>query len=265
MERNNNFKKMLKSGEVLYGPWCVLPSASVINVVASTGVDFVIIDMEHGPHTFETVEDMVRASEIEGCAPIVRVAKNDEALILRALDIGASGVIVPHIESKKDAERAISYAKYHPVGSRGFSPYTRAGRYSLLNVEDHARRQNEETAVILLLEGRKGVENLNDILSIKDIKNKIDAIYIGAYDLSQAFGFPGQVDHPEVIRHLEASIEKIQTKGIAAGGYVAKNEEDIKWMIAMGMQFITLLPDCTILFHAFEAFYPTSFKGGKHS
>ena len=265
MERNNNFKKMLRSGEVVYGPWCVLPSASVINVIASTGVDFVIIDMEHGPHTFETVEDMVRASETEGCAPIVRVAKNDDALILSALDIGASGVIVPHIESKQDAERAIAYAKYHPVGSRGFSPYTRAGRYSLYNVKDHARRQNEETAVILLLEGRKGVENLNDILSIKDIKDKIDAIYIGAYDLSQAYGFPGQVDHPEVIRHLEASIGQIRTKGIAAGGYVAKNDEDIKWMTAMGMQFITLLPDCSILFHAFGALYQTAFKGGKHS
>lgn len=255
MERSKNFKKMLKSGKVLYGPWCVIPSASVINVIASTGVDFVIIDMEHGSHTFETVEDMVRAAETEGCAPIVRVAKNDEALILNALDVGASGVIVPHIESKKDAERAISYAKYHPLGTRGFSPYTRAGRYSLLNVEDHARKQNEETAVILLLEGRQGVENLSNILAIKNIKDKIDAIYIGVYDLSQAFGFPGQVDHPEVREKLSISIRQIREKGIAAGGYVAKDDSDIEWMAKIGMQFITLMPDCTILYHAFESIY----------
>ena len=97
-------------------------------------------------------------------------------------------------------------------------------------------------------------------MSIKNIKDKIDAIYIGAYDLSQAVGYPGQVDHPEVKRALETSIRKIRKKGLAAGGYVAKNDTDIKWMRKMGMQFITLLPDCTALFHAFRDFYSDVFK-----
>ena len=81
----------------------------------------------------------------------------------------------------------------------------------------------------------------------------MDVIYIGAYDLSQAVGFPGQVDHPEVKKHLEASVKKIMERGIAAGGYVAKNADDMQWMCDIGMQFITLLPDCTVLFHAFES------------
>lgn len=258
----NNFRAMLRDGKVLYGPWCVIPSASVINVIASTGVDFVIIDMEHGPHSIETVEDMLRASQSEGCEAIVRVAKNDEAMILQALDVGASGIIVPHIESRGDAETAVGYTKYYPIGHRGFSPYTRAGKYSMNNVKDHARVQNEETALILLLEGKQGIENLNDILSMPDIKNKIDAIYIGAYDLSQALGYPGQVDHPEVKSHLAEAISMIRDRGIAAGGYVAKNDEDIQWMTAMGMQLITLLPDCTILFHAFRTFYPNIVRKG---
>ncbi|HOF57356.1 MAG TPA: hypothetical protein PLT19_03360, partial [Syntrophorhabdaceae bacterium] len=76
-------------------------------------------------------------------------------------------------------------------------------------------------------------------------------------DLSQAVGFPGQVDHPEVLDILEKSIRKIRNRGIAAGGYVAKNDEDLKWMREMGMQFITLMPDCTILYHALEKRYST--------
>lgn len=253
--KENSIKSFLKKGEVIIGPWCTIPSSSVINVIASTGLDFVIIDMEHGPHSFETVEDMIRAAETESCAPLVRVAKNDEALILNALDIGAHGVVVPHIESKEDAEMAISYAKYHPLGKRGFSPFTRAGRYSLRNVQNHSELQNERTLVILILEGKKGIDNLDDILAIENIREKIDIIYVGAYDLSQAVGFPGQVDHPEVRKNLEICIKKIKASGIAAGGYVAKNRRDMEWMISMGMQFITLLPDCTVLFHAFESLY----------
>lgn len=252
---DRNLKEFLKEGKAVYGPWCTISSAQVINVIASTGVDFVIIDMEHGPHSFETVENMIRAAEVEGCFSIVRVAKNDEALILSALDIGATGVLVPHIESREDAELAVSFAKYYPLGNRGFSPFTRAGGYSLKNVKDHAEKQNREKLLILLLEGKGGVTNLDDILSIENLNEKVDIIYIGAYDLSQALGFPGQVDHPEVLSILEKSIRKIRQRGIAAGGYVAKNINDLKWMQEIGMQFITLMPDCTILYHAFENFY----------
>jgi len=248
-----DLKTRLNNGDVIIGPWCTIPSSSTINVIAAAGVDFVIIDMEHGPHTFESVDDMIRAAEAEGCSPLVRVAKNDEALILNALDIGAHGVIIPHIESRREAEQAISYAKYYPLGSRGFSPFTRAGRYSLHNVKSHSKTQNQKNMVILLLEGIEGVNNLDEILSIDDIKNKVDIIYIGAYDLSQAAGHPGQVDHPEVRKLLKTCTEKIKKIGLAAGGYVAKDKADMLFMRGMGMQFITLLPDATILYHAIES------------
>lgn len=249
----NKLKIALKNGSVVAGPWCVIPSPSLINVIAASGMDFVIIDMEHGPHSFENAENMIRAAEVENCTPIIRVSKNDESLILNALDIGAHGVIIPHIESKEDAEKAISYAKYHPMGQRGFSPFTRAGKYSLLNVKDHSNLQNANTMIILLLEGKEGLSNLDDILSIEDIKNKVDLIYIGAYDLSQAVGYPGQVDHPLVREEMEKCIKKIKAKNIAVGGYVAKDKDDMKWMCELGMQFITLLPDCTVIYHAFES------------
>jgi len=260
MSKDNNMKVRLKEGGVVLGTWCTIASPSVVNVIAAAGLDFVIIDMEHGPHNFQTAEDMIRAAEVENCTPLVRVAKNDGALILNALDIGAQGVVIPHIESRVDAELAVSYAKYYPLGERGFSPFTRAGGYSLHNVQNHSRTQNEQTFVILVLEGKEGISSLDDILTVDRIENKVDVIYVGAYDLSQAVGLPGQVDHPEVRKYLEICMRKIKNRGIAAGGYVAKNEKDISWMCDMGMQFITLLPDCTILFHAFESLYQDFYR-----
>jgi 4-hydroxy-2-oxoheptanedioate aldolase len=247
-----SLKTRLKNGETVAGPWCVVPSVTVTDIIAKTGADFVIIDREHGAHSLETVENMIRAAENEGCAPLVRAAKNDEEEILHVLDIGAEGVIIPHIQSRADAMRAIAAAKYFPLGSRGFSPYTRAGGYSRYNIENHGSSQNERVLVCLILEGKEGIENLDDILSIPEIRETVDIIYIGAYDLSQALGVPGQVDHPLVRQAVETSVSKIRRAGIAAGGYVAKNGTDMKWMCGIGMQFITLLPDCTIIFHAFE-------------
>ncbi|MBN2735032.1 MAG: hypothetical protein JXQ82_09280 [Methanomicrobiaceae archaeon] len=253
MMRSNDLKNRLKEGDVVAGPWCVLPSPDLIEIIGRTGMDFAILDMEHGPHSIQSLVNMVRAADACGCAPIVRVAKNDEALILHALDIGATGVIVPHIESCEDAYKAISYAKYHPLGNRGFSPYTRAGGYSPKDLKNHTYEQNNRTVLGLLLEGIEGINNLDEILAIKGISDKIDFIYIGAYDLSQAVGHPGEIDHPQVRNHLKTCINKIKKSGIAPGGYVAKNGDDMKWMCDLGMQIITLLPDCTLIYDAFAS------------
>jgi 4-hydroxy-2-oxoheptanedioate aldolase len=198
---------------------------------------------------------MARAAEAGGSAPLVRVAGNDEEAILHALDIGAHGVILPHIESLEDARNAIAHAKYHPLGKRGFSPFTPAGGYSLGNVAGHAAMQNARTLVGLILEGKEGIGSLDEILSIPGIQEKVDLIYIGAYDLSQALGHPGQVDHPEVRRWMQECMKRIRKSGIAGGGYVAKDGKDVEWMVKSGMQFVTLLPDCTLLYHAIETRY----------
>jgi 4-hydroxy-2-oxoheptanedioate aldolase len=249
----SSLKSRIKAGEVICGPWCVFPSPALTDIIARAGADFVILDMEHGAHDLQTIEGMLRAAENSGCASLVRVPGNDEAEILHVLDLGADGVIIPHIQSAGDAKKAIAHAKYHPLGSRGFSPYTRAGGYSLYNIADHTKIQNERTIIGLILEGREGIDNLDRILALPGIMDSIDIIYIGAYDLSQALGVPGQVDHPEVKEHLQNSIRKINAANIAAGGYVAKTRDDMRWMIAMGMQFITILPDVTIIYHAFES------------
>lgn len=205
-----------------------------------------IIDMEHGPTSFETAEEMIRAAESEDCTPLIRVGQNDELNILKALDIGAHGILVPHVENLEHAQAAVSCAKYYPLGNRGFSPFTRAGGYGRLQVKEHALHENEETLVGIILEGKTALENIEEILTME----QLDLIYIGAYDLSQAMGMPGQVDHVEVKKQLERCVRRIRSGGVAAGGYVAKNIDDIKWMTDIGMQFITCLPDVTMLLQA---------------
>lgn len=249
MSEHDTLKQRLKAGEAVFGPWCVIPSGSVTNIIASAGFDFVIVDLEHGPASFETAEHMVRAAQAEHAAAIVRLGSVDEEQILKSLDAGADGVLVAHVGSSEDARRATSLCRYHPDGQRGFSPYTRAGGYSGGAIAHHARRQNERVLTGVILEGRRATDDIDRILETPNL----DLIYIGAYDLSQALGMPGQVWDPKVRHTIATCVRKIREAGIAAGGCVARNREDMMWMMDVGMQFITCLPDCALLHNAMSA------------
>lgn len=243
-----SMKSRLLEGEPLLGPWCVMPSETAVNAIAASGVDFVIVDREHGAIGPARAEGMIRAAQSEGCGAIVRIGSIDEGAILHSLDSGADGVLVAHVETPEDARRVVSLGKYSPLGSRGFSPYTRAGGYGLSGVTGHAERSNEGTLIGVIIEGRKGIDNLSRIAETPEL----DFIYIGAYDLSQALGIPGQVTHPDVKACLEESIRVILKAGKIAGGYVAKNEADLRWMVGLGMRFITWLPDVTVLHEGYR-------------
>ncbi len=242
-------KKRLNDGEVVFGPWCVIPSADVIDIVAAAGFDFVIIDREHGPASFETVADMTRAAQSRGVSAVVRLGAVDEEQILKSLDLGADGVLVAHVESGEDASEAVALSKYHPTGRRGFSPYTRAGGHGGGDITAHARTQNDRALVGAILEGRRGIENIDAVLETEHL----DLLYVGAYDLSQALGMPGEVRAPAVRKELEAAVRKTRDAGIAAGGFVAAGADDIAWMIDIGMQFITYLPDRAVLHNVMQS------------
>lgn len=247
MRKINQLKRKLKKGKVVLGTWCILPSPSVVNVISASGLDFLVIDMEHGPINYETAEDMVRAVESEGCSPLVRVPKNDEAEILRALDIGAHGVVVPHIENAQQRERTIKGIKYSPVGERGFTPYSRAGGYDPDEPGEHTKRENEETLSVLIVEGKKGIDNLGSIIDDPNV----DVAFLGLCDLSQALGFPAQLGHPEVKKNVETCVKKIRGKGIAAGIFV-NDLEMLRWSKEIGVQFITYSVDTTELCRSFK-------------
>ena len=151
-------------------------------------MDFCILDTEHGPLDMQTITDLILVAKGTGVDPIVRVGENNERLILRALDIGAAGVQVPQINVKQDALNVVNAAKYDPMGHRGLSIFTKAGDYFLNQGENHTESQNDETMVIVHIEGQKGLNNLDEIMEVEGI----DVLFLGPYDISQSLGIPGK-------------------------------------------------------------------------
>ena len=246
---NKQLKERLKNGEIVLGTWNSIPSASLVNVIGTSGIDFVVIDAEHGPISMETAENLVRAADQSGISPIVRVPANDSHLILRALDIGAYGIQVPHISTKTEAVLAVKYSKYHPQGERGFSPFTRAGSYGI-ELEEYANRANENTLVVLNVEGLEGLRNLKQIAGVPNI----DVIFIGPFDLSQSMGKPGKIENPEVIKSIRHSVGIVKSKGLACGSF-AHNSQYLDILISCGVQYITYMVDSAMILQAYRDLY----------
>jgi len=248
MRHANRLKRTLAAGQPALGTWCVLPSAAAANVIAAAGFDFIIVDMEHGPASFETAEDMVRAAETEECTPLVRVPTNQDAIILRALETGAHGIVVPQIVHAADAQQAIASIKYYPEGRRGLSPFTRSAGYGLQSTPETVRRENAETMSVLLVEGVEGIGNLDAIMAVPGI----DVIYLGTYDLSQSAGHPGEPDHPAVRGYVEQCVGRIRARGIVPG-ILAQSDRDLAAWIGLGIRFIAYQADCALLARAAAA------------
>ena len=241
----NTLKEKLERGDNVFGTWMVIPSPTLVEIFGLAGMDFVVIDHEHGPFSFETSENMVRAAENSGCTPLIRVPSNSASDILRSLEIGAHGIVVPQIESKKQANYAINSMMYSPKGNRGVSAFTRTSNYFGINVKNRTQKLNSATLSMLLIESIEAINNLDEILECNDI----DIIYIGTYDLSQSLGIIDDVNNEKVLSIIRESVLKIRKSGVAAG-ILAQTPEDAKKWIDIGVQFIPYIADCGIIHEA---------------
>jgi 4-hydroxy-2-oxoheptanedioate aldolase len=242
MFRKNFMKEKLESGKSVIGTWCIIPSPVVTDIICSSGLDFIIIDAEHGPISFETAQEMVMVCESRKVSPLLRVGNIDEGDILKALDIGVHGIQIPNVNSVEDVEQIIQFSKYPPNGNRGFSPFTRAGDYSITNSTTLTKTANENVLVGINVEGEEAINNIDQILSIKEL----DLVFIGLFDLSKALGVPGQVDDKRVLDYLK----DLTTKIIKAGKYpgtIATSKEKMKYFLSIDVRFILYLVDCEML------------------
>lgn len=235
---NNAIKPRMMCGETVFGTWCMLPSSFVVDVIARTGVDFVVIDMEHGTITLETAEDMVRAAQLQGCQPIIRVGDDQDNTILHALETGCEAVMVPNVSTVEATERIVRAARYAPLGKRGLSPYTRCHGYTHVGLAESMQRHAEETLVGILVEGKEGIASLSDIAAVPGI----DLIYLGMYDISQSVGLSGQLEHPDVIAQLERCLKIIQNSGKLAGTF-ARDLSACRKFRDLGFQFVAYVAD----------------------
>lgn len=218
---DGRFAAYLKERRPLSGIFMGLTSPALVEMSGHAGFDFVVIDNEHGPAAIETTEHMIRAARCAGIVPIVRVSGANVQEILRTLDVGASGVQVPQVNTPEQAQLAVRAAKYPPLGNRGVAFSTRAAGYGFFGGMTHVQNSNAETVVITHIETAEAVSNLDAMMAI----GGIDVMFIGPTDLSVSMGYPGNPNHPEVQATIADCIKRITAAGIAPGILVGNSEE----------------------------------------
>jgi 4-hydroxy-2-oxoheptanedioate aldolase len=206
-------KQILNDGPCL-GLFSKTTDSAFVEAAGYGGMDFIILDMEHGPASLATMHQHVRAAALAGMASVIRASGCDAHAIGSALDTGADGVQVPNINTAEQARQAVEAARFHPQGQRGVCRFVRAARFGTQPKADYFTSANEAT-VVLQVEGAEGVRNLDRILEVEGF----DVLFVGPYDLSQSVGLPGQVDAPEVIRLIEEIARKASAKGILLGAF----------------------------------------------
>ncbi len=241
------FKQRLASGETLVGPFVSLDSPDLVELIGHAGWDFALADCEHAPFGNEAVGNLLRACKASGLHSVVRVPANEEWLINKALDVGAEAVVVPQIDSLESARRAGDAAKYAPRGHRGANPFTRAGDYHGRGGLGYYDRANEETMLILMVEGAGGAAAVDEIVKLENV----DGLFFGPVDLSHSLGFPGQIDHPQVVAKIEEMLGLARKHGKFAGLF-ANDVDRARFWMERGAQFVAFGVDVNIIFHAFH-------------
>ena len=233
------FKEKLK-GEGAIGVFSKTSDPAFIEAMGYAGMDYVIIDLEHGPNSVQSVQNLIRGAQVSGLMPIVRVKESCASVQSEVLDIGAGGIQVPQITTKAEAEAVIKRTKFSPVGERGVCRFVRAANYSAKDRFEYFKDANE-AVTILQIEGQEGVDNIEDILSVEGI----DVLFIGPYDLSQSLGVAGQIEHPLVEQKMLEIVELCAKKGITVGTFVDTVANAQKWK-KLGVKYISYSVDVGI-------------------
>jgi len=235
----NTAKQKMKAGGKTVGAWCQICSPYTAEIMAREGFDFLAIDLEHAPTDTAILLELVRAMDGTGVQPFVRAPWNDFVAIKKILDTGVSGVVVPYVNTKEEAEAVVKACKYPPEGIRGMSGSPRAAGYGRSPME-YLKRANAEIMVITQVETATAVENIDAILTVDDL----DGVFIGPMDLATSMGHFGDATQPKV----QAAIATVEQKTLAAGkvlGTVAGTWEQAKAKYDKGYQMIMVMADGT--------------------
>ena len=248
----NRLRAAIEKKGCALGTFLGLSDPAVVEVIGYTGMDFVVIDTEHGPYDTMPMSDLIRAAEGKDMAPVVRIADVTHKEIQRAVDNGAEGVIIPYLKDIKDFRKAVELCKFPPIGSRGFMKARGAGyggeEWAAGTLEEYMRNSNEKVLLIPQCETCEALESIEEIVSI----DGIDGIFIGPFDLSISMGMPGQFDAPE----MKAAIDRILNACKSAGKLCIMfcgGAADAKKYKKMGFDAISVGVDANVLMDAYRA------------
>jgi 4-hydroxy-2-oxoheptanedioate aldolase len=243
-----NLKQALQDGQVIIGTWMKAPSPSQVEMMGYAGFDFVTLCTEHSSYDVETGESLIRAADAAGLPCLMRVWDNNPVLIGKVLDFGAQGVMVPHIGTASSAHEAVRGARYAPEGIRSASPTVRATHYGQIPWAEHLPRAQADTLIVLQIEGKEGIQNLDEIMDV----DGVDVLFIGAFDLAASLGVSGQLDHPRLLDAVGDIVHRAKRKDIRLGIWMPTPEQAGPW-IESGVQVVTVSNNYTIFYEACRA------------
>ncbi len=239
-----SIKEKIKKGNVSIGSWISMAHPSIAEIVATAGYDWTVIETEHTSIDVSEVLRLIIAIEKSGSIPLVRLAGNDPIQAKAVLDAGSAGLLVPMINTKKDAEIAVKMSKYPPLGYRGVG-LARAQGYGN-SFGEYVKSANKDSLLIVQIEHIDAVNNIDEILSVPGL----DGIFIGPYDLSMSLGIPGKLNHPDVVNAKKKVLKATLDKGLIAGIHCVHPDKsflDCKDAIKDGYSFIAIGTDILFL------------------
>ncbi len=229
----NPLKAKLKAGEPAVGIWVGISHPDITEIIAMMGFDWFVCDTEHSPYDIETSQKMLQAASYNpDCIPLIRVARNSDWMIKKALDTGAYGIIIPWVNTREEAEYAVQSSLYPPKGIRGCGP-----RRAALHDSEYIKTANDEILIGVQIETQLALDNLDDILSV----DRIDVCFIGPNDLSLSLGIHQQFDHPKFTGALEQVLKSCKQHDVAPGMYCTT--KTINRALEQGFQFCVLWSD----------------------
>ena len=211
MTSKNSLKRRLLGGQKAFGSWLHLAHPAAAEAMASAGYDFLFIDNEHGPGSLQDTVALLQTLAATPAASVVRVPWNDPVYLKRLLDIGASSVMIPMIETAEQARAAVAACRYPPRGFRGFGPWRELGLGT--DMADYIKHAHEELLIIGQIESMKAVENIDAIAAVEGL----DLLYIGPNDLSGSAGRFREFEHPDVAKAIDRAFAGIRRAGKPAG------------------------------------------------
>jgi 4-hydroxy-2-oxoheptanedioate aldolase len=253
---SRTLRELWDGTEATIGGWCSIPSAFSAELMGRSGFDWVCIDTQHGVIGYDEMVPMLQALSITATPVFVRVPWNQPDHIMKALDAGAQGVIVPMVNNEEDARAAVAAAKYPPLGTRSWGPIRAA-----LDVPDYSPETgNRRTIVAAMIETPGGVENLDAILKVPGV----DAVYVGPSDLALGHGMTPTLNatDPEHVRLIETIVDRCRGHGIVAGIHCDSVETVRRWH-ARGYGMFTVGSDAALMRQAATAVVANAFEGSR--
>lgn len=240
--KNTTLKQKLKNNELSVGSWITIGHPSIIEILSTANFDWLTIDIEHNSINKGMVQQLIATTQAYDIAALVRVSKNEEVVIKHAMDAGADGVIIPMVNNREDAEKAVAYVKYPPEGKRGVG-LSRAQQYGV-GFTEYKSWLKESAVVIAQIEHYEGVDNIEEIINTPGI----DGVIVGPYDLSGSMGYPGEFQRQDVKAKLEKLKEVCLKANFPMGYHVVPVDDALmQEAIEEGYKFIAYSTDFLFL------------------